>query len=476
MSKLYVFAIGGTGSRVLKALTMLLASGVSVPVDKVVPIIIDPDAAGGNKTDTVNILDLYRQFYSKIDHNDKQSTFFRTNIEKLNFPSNDYVLPLGGQTNQLFKNYMQFATFNVEDQALVNMLFSDDNLNADMTVGFTGNPNIGSVVLNQFAQSPQFTEFANDFNPGDKIFIISSIFGGTGASGFPLLLKNLRHIDPNLHVPSAQAIMDSKIGAISVLPYFSLSPGEPGAPDSDTFMSKTKSALAYYDNNLNNLNALYYIGDPAHQQYDNEPGGAAQRNKAHFIEFASALAIIDFAKTADGLTGNTVYKEYGIKNDTRKIKFKDLEMVDYICLSRPMSEFTLFCHYLRNKLNDSLDQKWINQGQPNYQQEFYGNVSHNALNQFIDFYMTWLEEMKENDRSFEPFNLNVASDNVFGFVKDVETKRVMSTKSNWDLVNDRLNSVDKAKISNSQSNTVGRFIVHMNAACTKLVDEKIKLQ
>ena len=58
MSKLYVFAIGGTGSRVLKALTMLMASGVNVPVDKIVPIIIDPDAAGGNKTDTVNIMDI----------------------------------------------------------------------------------------------------------------------------------------------------------------------------------------------------------------------------------------------------------------------------------------------------------------------------------------------------------------------------------------------------------------------------------
>ena len=76
-------------------------------------------------------------------------------------------------------------------------------------------------------------------------FIVSSIFGGTGASGFPLLLKNLRHIDPNLHIPSAQAIMDSKIGAISVLPYFGLTPGKKTDPDSDTFMAKTKSALAY---------------------------------------------------------------------------------------------------------------------------------------------------------------------------------------------------------------------------------------
>ena len=62
MSKLYVFAIGGTGSRVLKALTMLMASGVNVPVEKIVPIIIDADEAGGNKTDTVKIMYIYRKF------------------------------------------------------------------------------------------------------------------------------------------------------------------------------------------------------------------------------------------------------------------------------------------------------------------------------------------------------------------------------------------------------------------------------
>ena len=47
MSKLYVFGIGGTGSRVIKSLTMLLASGVRMKSDAIVPIIIDPDVAAG---------------------------------------------------------------------------------------------------------------------------------------------------------------------------------------------------------------------------------------------------------------------------------------------------------------------------------------------------------------------------------------------------------------------------------------------
>ena len=35
MSKLYVFCIGGTGSRVLRALTMLLASGVKCDAEMI---------------------------------------------------------------------------------------------------------------------------------------------------------------------------------------------------------------------------------------------------------------------------------------------------------------------------------------------------------------------------------------------------------------------------------------------------------
>ena len=50
MSKLYVFGIGGTGSRVLKALTMLLSSGVECAADTIVPIIIDPDDSAADKT------------------------------------------------------------------------------------------------------------------------------------------------------------------------------------------------------------------------------------------------------------------------------------------------------------------------------------------------------------------------------------------------------------------------------------------
>jgi hypothetical protein len=82
MAKLFVFAIGGTGSRVIKALTMLLASGVELRnIDRVVPIIIDPDTSNGDLTRTVDILKTYKEIREKTFS--EESGFFKTRISSL---------------------------------------------------------------------------------------------------------------------------------------------------------------------------------------------------------------------------------------------------------------------------------------------------------------------------------------------------------------------------------------------------------
>src|SRR5262245_53733271 len=82
MAKLFVFAIGGTGSRVVKALTMLLASGVKMDnTDVIIPIVIDPDSANGDLTRTVEILKLYKEIREKSFSSD--SNFFKTKIASL---------------------------------------------------------------------------------------------------------------------------------------------------------------------------------------------------------------------------------------------------------------------------------------------------------------------------------------------------------------------------------------------------------
>lgn len=474
MSKIYVFAIGGTGARVLKSLTMLLAAGVKTAASEIVPIIIDPDAACGDKTDTVNLMNQYAMIFNTLSHHaDNYIDAFSTKLSKLPFP-NEYVMPMGQNTNETFGDYMHLGSLSTENRALVNMLFSTDNQKADMTIGFTGNPNIGSVVLNQFSNSQEFIDFAASFTNGDKIFIVSSIFGGTGASGFPLLLKNLRHIDPHLPIPNAASIQNAEIGAITVLPYFNVAPKDGAVVDSDTFVSKTKAALSYYEKNLQGLNVLYYIGDQNRGQQDHHEGGANQRNDAHFVELAAALSIIDFANNAYPNINATIYKEFGINEETTDITLQKLSTPTYLQIARPLTEFTLFSKYIAEELQKSLDQKWLLP----YARTVVGGQIYCTLNQFTEAFLNWERGMESphNGRRFTPFVLEPRPHDVFGLVKGIHpiSCRFVSA-SNWDLFNHFLNKSETAKQANQHSETEeGKFIAHLLYGTQKVVSNKIK--
>ena len=69
MAKLYIFGIGGTGSRVLRSFTFLLGTGVKVAgFNEVVPIVVDADSTSGDKTDTVQLMENYQKLYQATDH------------------------------------------------------------------------------------------------------------------------------------------------------------------------------------------------------------------------------------------------------------------------------------------------------------------------------------------------------------------------------------------------------------------------
>jgi hypothetical protein len=481
MSKLYIFGIGGTGSRVLKSLTMLMAAGVKVNTEAIVPVIIDPDHAAADLTRTVKLMRDYVKVRQKINFDTAGSnTFFNTDINLNIIPS--VTMPVQQTQNVDFKTYIGLQSMNKANYALASMLFSDKNLNSKMDVGFKGNPNIGSVVLNQFAASPVFTNFAGSFQQGDRIFIISSIFGGTGASGFPLLLKNLRAI--STAVAGNANVKDAPIGAVSVLPYFDVAPPEQGQTseiDSSTFIAKTKAALSYYDKNLKEANTLYYVADKPFEQYPNSEGGTTQQNKAHFIELAAALAIVDFAAqpaqnfvTQNGVPQRTDYKEFGIRNTTSQIIFGDLDGRTNHTIKKPMTKFTLFCKYLNEQREDSFrTQPWaISSGfDDNF---FHSSFYQSELTDVKDAYLEWLTEMSENERSFAPFHLPEKKTDVFSLIPGVTPARWFGKlASNYALFDDVLNA-KRTKIRRDADKD-DRFIELFHAATEQLVTKKFKM-
>ena len=243
LMKTFVFGIGGTGARVLRSLTLLLASGVECKSD-IVPIIIDPDMNNGDLTRAVSLMQRYVAIKEKLNFNSNtRNKFYGTEIiDKFNFR-----LPINNSQNISFKKFMDYDNMNMASKAMLQMLYSTKNLASDMVVGFKGNPNIGSIVLNQFTDTIEFQNIANEFSQGDRIFIISSIFGGTGASGFPLLLNTLR---TNEDIANHGLINSATIGAVTVLPYFKVNQDEESSIESDTFISKTRSALKKKKKNI----------------------------------------------------------------------------------------------------------------------------------------------------------------------------------------------------------------------------------
>lgn len=473
--KVYVFGIGGTGSRVLRAVTMLLASGVECRADAIVPIIIDPDAAGGDVERTATLMRKYGEVRRRLDFSSKkQNRFFRTEIMET-MPN--FRLPLSNTEDCRFDEYMDLSGMSRENKALAKLLFSQRNLDSDMKVGFKGNPNVGSVVLNQFEDSIQFQNFANEFSAQDKIFIISSIFGGTGASGFPLLLKTLRTSN---NIANPNLVNNAHIGAITVLPYFTVKQDDESSIDSATFISKAKSALSYYYRSIsqnNSIDNLYYVGDEPGPSFDNVEGGSGQKNNAHFVELISALALIDFANSqnpnpdrSQAISLRTVHKEFGVESDINEITFDILGPITKRLLRKPMTQFMLFTKYMTEN-SDFLSQPWAKDR--SFERSFFESDFMNTLRSVQNEYLNWLAEMTTQGRAFAPFNLHRDSTRVFDLVKGITPRRVVSFDTNYLLFDNRLNKTGGESKSGEKEQ---QFTELFYLATEKLVKEKFNIE
>lgn len=460
MAKLYLFGIGGTGARVMRSLTMLLASGVKAGVDTIIPVLIDPDTSNGDLTRTIDALKAYQSIHSKLTFGtDTKSDFFKTSIDD---QGTNYRLQIANVSDKTFGEYIQYNALDKQNKAIINMLFSDKNLNAQMQEGFKGNPNMGSVVLNDFCSPTNnaLIDLMQNFQNGDKIFIISSIFGGTGAAGFPLLLNTLRQAQ-RFNFANPAYIASAPIGALTVLPYFGLKADENSEINMATFVSKAKSALTYYIKNID-TDALYYIADNMTSTYDNVEGSVGQTNDAHFVEMASALAVIDFTNDSAIERGANLYKEFAVDTIANELNLSLLSKKTKEQMATSFMCFYIFAQFYLHHLNNTFEQAWAKAR--NFTPDMLKNEFHTELQNFINNYLWdegksngWLTELSRNSRSFTPFTLD-GHNNIFHSIKGYEPKkigfggRLLGNKDGFVLIDDEVakssNKLDKRMSDN----------------------------
>lgn len=419
MSKLYLFAIGGTGSRVLSSLAMLLSTGVRANVEKIIPMIIDTDINNGDVEKCRNIIKTYNNIhetiYNGVGNEEDKGCFFRTKInppKELNISGTDYGT---------LKEMVDYDSLNSKGfektKSFFDLLYNNENKDMQLEKGFLGNPNVGSVVLKNVVESKQFKEFTQDFNEEDRIFVVSSIFGGTGAAGFPLLLNVFRNEESSMN--NRNYINNAIIGGVSVLPYFQVdvdkfNTGE-SAINSSTFITKTKAALSYYNKNLKQLiNAMFYVGDTKSSNYENFDGGIEQKNPSNFIELTAATSVLEFldyepnASTVDDLAKSSAFFEYGLENDSNNVTLTDLKKNTYI---KQFIKSHYYNVYVSNFMSEALENSkltWRNELElpSNYEkQDFFKNI-----HKFTTvYYYRWLLELASDrhNRKFLPFDISI---------------------------------------------------------------------
>jgi len=361
---------------------------------------------------------------------------------------------------------------NRANRAFARLLFSENNLNAKMDVGFKGNPNIGSVVLNQLVTSDSLSDITNDFERGDRIFIISSIFGGTGASGFPLLVKTFR---TNQNLPKHALLNNAPVGAVSILPYFNLQSDEESEIDSSTFISKTKSALAYYEHNMsgqNGANSLYFLADSPQATYENHEGKAEQRNEAHIIEMLAATAILHFAQS-DPLPTDSNFYEMGLNCTPQgAVTFSAMPPQIAGMVRKPLTQLLLLANDLALDYSGLRETNW---GKVRgFDEDWYNSTFMHTLREYMGHYWHWLEEMRENRRSLDLFDTHCEKKPfcIVTGAKEKKWNRHPVWVRDWELFRAALNNTAQEGKWQTQGKPAN-FLEWLYRTTATLVDKKI---
>ena len=348
------------------------------------------------------------------------------------------------------------------------------------------------MALNQFKDSEEFKQFANVLSAGDRVFIVSSIFGGTGAAGYPIIVKNIRNAVNNQTVANKGTLVDAKIGALTVLPYFNIEQDKNSQITIADFISKTKSALDYYRVNLtgskdgmlgSSVNACYYLGDEVvSNPYKNDPGQNGQRNDAHFVEYVGATAILDFLSMSDeklrtdnGRVRNAAFKEYGLRNDKMVLSLMDFGERTRFVVNRQLIKFHLAFMYLTYSFGEDIGKMAYTDDTPKIQRSFLSTSGYSSLTgSFFTAYRQWLQEMAMNKRQFAPFNLYTRE--LYDCLSDIApVTGFLKSKISYKTMQETLNNESKAASQQarySNANVMFRLMDLLDRATDKIIDKK----
>lgn len=443
----YLIAIGGTGSRCLESILYLAAAGLFR--DPINILIIDPDLNNGNSFKTRQLIGDYHSLHlAEQPRNPTYSgwfkgvppppTLFQASINREGNGRGQHPIfwNLQSDDQRKFRDVIKYTEQAPKLRNFLDLFYEPADWNMLLNVGYQGRTNVGAVALKQDMEDTVdidksgLNEFLGNLyldlskDNEARIFVIGSVFGGTGAAGIPTLPSLIKNIDKG--ALSEEQRVRLRYGCAMMTPYFTFPKNKdanavlgPGT-DSARHIIATQAALLHYAHVPPGYQHVYFIGAPSRAKTNekNVPGGDQQRNDPHYAELAAALAFWDFlnfgpiAKTdkqlhfVDTIQDN---RDLGVTWETLPVHpFGHVDRREDV--KRALVVFTTFAYLYRNLLHrdfigvrDFKNAIWYKNNFKNVTLDDHaqaGLLEH--LNSFCNSYLQWLRQVGRTGEQSRP--------------------------------------------------------------------------
>ncbi|HEX7316653.1 MAG TPA: hypothetical protein VF297_22315 [Pyrinomonadaceae bacterium] len=326
MARDYLIAVGGTGARCLDAAVYLAAAGLQRRALHV--LIVDPDQNNGNSVRARQVMTDYHAInVAEQPPRPQTASFLGMGSTRLPDPSL-FVAAInrasgrGNAQQQVFwhnpntaeRKFKQVIDYQAQASVLqefLDLFYESGDLEMVLDVGYRGRTNVGAVALKQDMEGTAAIEnsglrefLANlneDLQAGEaRVFVMGSVFGGTGAAGLPTIPRLIDSLPEDIRVISRANRERIRYGCAMLTPYFSFPQSEGGdegpGTDSARHAVATQAALMHYAHVPPGYQHVYFIGAPVrpHTNRHNVIGGQQQFNAPHYAELIAGLAAWDF--------------------------------------------------------------------------------------------------------------------------------------------------------------------------------------
>lgn len=353
----FVLGIGGTGMRCIESLIHLCAMGMFDDTE-IHLLALDTDKNNGNFSRLKEVKEAYcnAKGMDVASRTSLHDTFFSANIKYYEFSPNY-------EQKSTFKavfNYGDTQYNHREETDLADLVLSADVEDFNLRHGYRAQTHLGSMMMYHSIIEAAKSQAGNDLkkflselikasqNGQPRVFILGSVFGGTGASSIPIIPQAISKAAEIMSNGAANVLKSAYFGSTLLTAYFSFRApsgselsNQKVIATSDKFALNSQVAMMFYDDDAtvkSTYQKFYMMGtsnmnwDPMQRESEHIKetitGGEQQKNDSHYIELLAACAALDFYNTDENVLSEnkSLHKtdyQYRAVGDNGKLDFQD---------------------------------------------------------------------------------------------------------------------------------------------------------